>query len=88
MTEATDDTPFHNEYSTTGRFQTYPSTQRHCWIVIAQKELDNYKTRKRKNRRMPKNSDFLKTTWEIFKRTQENSEDNIQAKDPFYYKCL
>jgi hypothetical protein len=34
------------------------------------------------------NKEDLETTREIFRRTQENSEDNIQAKDPFNYKYL
>jgi hypothetical protein len=34
------------------------------------------------------NKEDLETTREIFRRTQENSEDNIQAKDPFHYKYL
>jgi hypothetical protein len=51
ITEVTDGAPFHNENSTTGRFQTYPSTPRHFQIVTAhttQKELDSYETREEK----------------------------------------
>jgi hypothetical protein len=34
------------------------------------------------------NKEDLEITWEIFRRIQENSKDNIQAKDPFHYKYL
>jgi hypothetical protein len=34
------------------------------------------------------NKEDPETTREIFRRTQKNSKDNIQAKDPFHYKCL
>jgi hypothetical protein len=34
------------------------------------------------------NKEDPKTTREIFRRTRENSEDNIQAKHPFHYKYL
>jgi hypothetical protein len=77
MTEAMDGAPFHNENSTTGRFQTYPSTQYRCQIVTAhtsKKELDNYKTRKKENRRLPKNPYFLETTRKMFRRTQKKTQ--------------
>jgi hypothetical protein len=34
------------------------------------------------------NKEDLETTQEIFRRTRENLEDNIQAKDPSHYKYL
>jgi hypothetical protein len=40
-----------------------------------QKELDNYKTRRRKNRGLPKNLDFPETTRMILKATQISKKE-------------
>jgi t-SNARE complex subunit (syntaxin) len=77
MTEAMDGAPFHNENSTTGRFQTYPSTQYRCQIVTAhtsKKELDNYKTRKKENRRLPKKPIFSRNNPENIQKNSKKTQ--------------
>jgi hypothetical protein len=50
-----------------------------------QKEFDNYKTRRRENRGLPKNPNFLETTRMILKATQIRKKETTTQTTKFFF---
>jgi hypothetical protein len=75
---------FSQQNSTTGRFQTYPSTWYFCQLVSArttQKELTTRKIHRRDYRTLPKNPDFSETTRMLIKSTQISKKDDNNSEN-------
>jgi hypothetical protein len=51
---------------------------------VTHKELDNYKTRRRENRRLPKNPKFPETTRMILKATQISKKETTTQKTKLF----